>query len=830
MVGKMKILNHLKIFMAVMLAACSLTIVAQSPIAVRGELLNCNNPVGYYNYRFTIKNVGHAALAGNWQFYFTQFPREVRLVAQPALKLEEVNPGYYCLSPTAAYKSLASGDTLVANVMMRGQFVGISYQPEGAHVVLNGDMKHPIAVTIDYGELSNLNQWEKRDDYRDGNFVYNFNKGLNPNGVTYKASPYDIFPTPKKITNLAGTTAIPAAVKVIGLPKAKAYLTAKLRELGVTVSENANSEIMVMINPKMKVNDEYYELHVGDGRISIKAQSEQGAINGATTLVSAIIHNGGVKKPLPNVAISDYPDFHYRGFMIDIARNFTTYDNLKKLLDLLSSYKINKLQFHFTDDEGWRLEIPGLPELTAVGSRRGCTRDEKDFLAQCFTGNGNPDDLSNSANGYITRAQFIEFLKYAVARGIKVIPEVETPGHARAAIVAMKARYNKYIGTDAARAQEFVMWDDADTSKFTSAQGFHDNVMNIAQEGVFNFVKKVVVELKKMYLAAGQPFDVIHLGGDEVPAGSWDNSPAVQQMMRDKGLKSNHEVSQYYMRRITDWLYPQGIKVEGWQEVALKHSPEYNAEMAKRFAGVNAWSTLGRADSVPYTLANNGYPVILSNVNNFYFDLSYTTHQYEPGLRWGGVADEFCSWYAQPWNIYRTARTDYNGKPIDLRTVADGKPALQQRDNIIGCQGQLWGETIRNFDMVQTYILPKMLGMVERSWNSTPSWADKLDDDADFINSRALYNLKIGESELPALKREGWIFHVGQPGIVVENGKLLANAQYPGEVVRYTVDGSEPDGSSPVWTAPVDVPSVPLIKAKAFYLGHSSVTTYLFGK
>jgi hexosaminidase len=149
MVGKMKILNHLKIFMAVMLAACSLTIVAQSPIAVRGELLNCNNPVGYYNYRFTIKNVGHAALAGNWQFYFTQFPREVRLVAQPALKLEEVNPGYYCLSPTAAYKSLASGDTLVANVMMRGQFVGISYQPEGAHVVLNGDMKHPIAVTID---------------------------------------------------------------------------------------------------------------------------------------------------------------------------------------------------------------------------------------------------------------------------------------------------------------------------------------------------------------------------------------------------------------------------------------------------------------------------------------------------------------------------------------------------------------------------------------------------------------------------------------------------------------------------------------------------------
>ena len=139
----------------------------------------------------------------------------------------------------------------------------------------------------------------------------------------------------------------------------------------------------------------------------------------------------------------------------------------------------------------------------------------------------------------------------------------------------------------------------------------------------------------------------------------------------------------------------------------------------------------------------------------------------------------------------------------------------------------MWGETLRNFDQVQRLSLPKVMGVVERGWNSTPIWAGK--DEAAYEQARADYNLKIGTRELPVLLRRGYVFHLGQPGVRVEGGLLLANAQYPGEDVHYTLDGSEPTQASARWNGPVIMPKgVKVVKAKAFYLGRESVTTYLF--
>lgn len=134
--------------------------------------------------------------------------------------------------------------------------------------------------------------------------------------------------------------------------------------------------------------------------------------------------------------------------MLDVVRDYSQLSDVKRLIDRLAIYKINRLQFHLTDDEGWRIEIPGLPELTDVGSRRGMTEKESDFLFQSYAGNGNPDDLSTTSNGYIPKADFVEFLRYAYARGVEVIPEIESPGHARASIVAMKARRRNLESTD----------------------------------------------------------------------------------------------------------------------------------------------------------------------------------------------------------------------------------------------------------------------------------------------------------------------------------------------------------------------------------------------
>jgi hexosaminidase len=244
---------------------------------------------------------------------------------------------------------------------------------------------------------------------------------------------------------------------------------------------------------------------------------------------------------------------------------------------------------------------------------------------------------------------------------------------------------------------------------------------------------------------------------------------------------------------------------------------------------INGWQTIGSRDSIPYHIANNGYPVILSNANNFYLDFMYSRHQEEPGHNWGGVVDEFASWEAQPLKVYRSARYDISGKKNNLATIENGKPAIVKKENIIGIQGQLWAETIRGYNTVQYYTFPKIFGIVERGWNAVPAWGDDNEDSKLYLDQRTQYNAQIGLKELPSLAKRGAHFRIGQPGIIAKDGKLLANKQYPGVVVRYTFDGSEPTENSPEWTAPVAIPAgTKVVKARAFYLGKQSVATFLW--
>ena len=193
-----------------------------------------------------------------------------------------------------------------------------------------------------------------------------------------------------------------------------------------------------------------------------------------------------------------------------------------------------------------------------------------------------------------------------------------------------------------------------------------------------------------------------------------------------------------------------------------------------------------------------------------------------------GVCDEYASWFAQPYDVYRSERSNYNGEPLDVTKAAEGKLQLEKPANIIGVQGQIWAETIRNFNQVQYFMLPKMMGLALRGWNAKPEWDDA--NQASFIAARAAYNAKV-HKELQVLHAKGYNFRLGLPGAKVEGGKLLVNTQYPGEVVRYTLDGSEPTTASPVWTGPVAVDAkVKLIKVKAYHLGHESLSTYLWLK
>ena len=824
-------MKRIKLLTTLALVLAAMTMSAQSPIAVDWRMGQNNTTANNYSSRFVIKNISKQPLNSDWEFFFNQFSRSVSVPAGCPVDVEEVSTTYYRIRPNANYKALAAGDSLVIDLVMGGALINKNYMPGGGHVVLNGDMTKPIAVNINRSPLDKPGQWRDHKAYPDGNYMYAYNEAINGFGDGYTGNDYDIFPAPKQVDIEDGFTQVGSLVSIKygkwfqwgGYRRAKALLTDELQKRGVYVSSGQKTVIELLLDKKLSTNGEYYTLRVHDGKISIHGVTQAALMNGVKTLIAALDHSKGHR--LQNCFVIDWPDFGYRGVMLDIARNFVINPaDFKRTIDLLSYYKINTIQFHFTDDEAWRLEIPGFPELTQVAARRGATLDEKGYLAQIFDGNGNPDDLSQCGNGYFTRAQFIELLKYARAHGVRIIPEIETPGHARAAIVAMK---NRALSNPT--AEQFRLWDDKNESVFTSAQSYHDNVLNVASDDVYRFIDRVVEELQKMYKEAGLKLEIVHLGGDEVPNNAWSKSPDVQALMQREGLKTQHEVSEYYIKRISQLLAARKIRIEGWQEVALDHKPEFNAVVAPHVAGVNAWSTVGSRSDVPYRLANDGYPVILSNVTNFYMDMGYSWHQNEQGLHWGGKVDEFDAWSGLPANIYASARTAVDGTPLNFTTAGDGKAKLEKPENIIGIQAQLWGETLRSFDEVQYMLLPKMMGVSERAWTAMPEWSKNLTDNQAYNEARHQYNLKIGTRELPLLKGMGYTFRVGPPGIKVVDGMLYINTQYPDELVTYTLDGSEPTVDSPRWTAPVPVKTQPqVIKAKTFYLGHESVTTYLF--
>ena len=806
----------------------------KAPISVKWIMGENGIQPNKYSGKYVFTNISDEELGSDWAFYYNQFPRTMKINEDAPLSLKTVKRGYYYFTPNDNYTPLLPGDSIVIDIIQNGVHPGISFGPDGGHFAFKGGKS--IGVNFIHPTMNNPLQWAAKGkeyvNYPDGQFMYDFNEAINPNDNNIQLGAYDILPLPKSVKESGKSIAIPNSISTKisnpALSSASAYLAEKIGSCGISIDKKSKFSInLSLLNDKTK-NDEFYTLNISKKGIDIAGNSPTGVLNGIKTFVAALERTNG-KNILPGVSIEDYPDLRHRGMMLDIARNYTPYEGVKDFIDILASYKINVFHFHFNDDEAWRIEIPSIPELTSYGSKKGLTHDEKNFLMQTYAGNGNPEDLTTSANGYITAKQFVELIKYADMRGVEIIPEIETPGHSRAVILSLKNRYNKYKDIDPEKANEFVVWDINDSTNYTSAQGYSDNVLNLAIPGTYRFVKRIIDELETMYNEAGVKLKTVHLGGDEVADGAWDNSPAIKKMMSDNDYTRIRQIEEYYLDEITAYLENKGIKAGAWQEAALKHPEEFNKKVANRFYMINGWSTVGRKDTIPYHIANNGYPVILSNANNFYLDFMYSRHQDERGHNWGGVVNEFTSWEAQPFNIYRSARRTIDGKFVNLANAANGKPEIIKKENIVGIQAQLWTETNRGYNTVQHYVFPKIFGLVERAWNAYPSWGGDNEDSPRYLAERAKYNLQIGTVELPQFAKHERNFHIGQPGIIIKDGMLLANKQYPDVVIRYTFDGSEPTTTSPIWTAPVTVPSeTKLIKARAFYLGKQSVSTFLF--
>lgn len=797
--------------------------VQASPVSLAWELTGNDPKKNEYQCVFTLKNIGKTTLSDNWKIYYNTFPRKMTLEKNAPFEMSEVRPGYYKITPKKGFK-LNAGATEKIKYSAKGVLKSASYAPDGGHFAFDTDtVARPLSIDskpIEWGTFPAI------PGYPTAERMFALNAEVNPIDISAHRMQYEIMPGLKSVETIDGVEADLSSMMVVyasaGLDRESEYASRVLRH---AAPENAKGTISVKLrlmsaddarNEIAASNNEYYEISIGGSDIEIRGLSAEAVMNGIKSLAKIIERNAG-EPIVQGAVICDWPDFHHRGMMLDIVRNYSTVDNVKRLIDKLSSYKLNRLHLHFTDDEAWRIEIPGIPELTEVGGRRGMTETEDDFLCQIYAGNGNPNDLTTTSNGYLTKAMFIDLLRYAYARGVEIIPEIESPGHARAAIVSMKARYNRLVGSNPEEAERYRVWDPEDTSVYTSAQGYHDNVLNPALEGTYRLMEKVVDEIILMYREAGVPLPYIHVGGDEVPRNPWKESPAVQKLMAEKGFKTTHDVEEYFICRVADIVGKKGVQIGGWQEAAMRHSAETDKMLRPMFAGVNCWNTIPewKGDTVAYAIANNGYNVILCNVGNFYLDMSYNAHPDEGGLTWGGYVDEYRSWDARPFDIYKSSTHTITGLPLDPGLQKNKLPLRPEaRKRIVGVQAQLFAETIRNFGMVENYVFPKIFGLVERGWNAEPlQW-----------QSKARYNRFIGSYELPSLDRDGFNFHLGMPGIKEEQGMLIMNKPYDEAEIRFTTDGSEPTPDSRLWTGPVKA-SGKVVKAKLFYLGKSSNTT-----
>jgi hexosaminidase len=406
------------------------------------------------------------------------------------------------------------------------------------------------------------------------------------------------------------------------------------------------------------------------------------------------------------------------------------------------------------------------------------------------------------------------------------------PGHARAAIKAMEARYERLMkeGKET-EAGAYRLIDPDDQSVYQSAQGYKDNVVCIARESTFHFYEKVVDEITAMYTEAGLKLHEFHTGGDEVPEGAWTRSPlAAELMKKNPSVRDPKNLQTYFFRELVKRLKTRNLQLHGWEEVALvktedgKYSP--NPEFANQNVVPYIWNNLFDYPDLGYRLANAGYPVVLCNVSNFYFDLAYNKDPQEPGLYWAGFVDTKHAWTFAPYDMFKTTDKNAMGQKLDLESAGAGDKGMaivehlkpENRKNIFGVEAQVWSETIKGREMLEYYMLPKLIGFSESAWAAERRWEtiENREQRENYIKQEwNMYANTLAKKELPRLSylNNGYNYRIPSPGAIIEDGMLNANVEYPGLVIRYTTDGSEPTASSPRYEHPVKVNGKFLLKS-----------------
>ena len=564
---------------------------------------------------------------------------------------------------------------------------------------------------------------------------------------------------------------------------------ADLANAGVRETSNGPT-LGVRVSPAFGLKQEGYRLSATGDQINIEAADASGARYALESLAQQIAYEHGSLRP---VSIEDSPRFGFRGLHIDLARNFHSKAEVLKVVEQMGRYKLNKLHLHLGDDEGWRLEIARFPELTEVGGYRCYDPSETHCLLPQL---GAGPDRDTPVNGYLSRPDYIAILKAAQARGIEVIPSFDMPGHSRAAIHAMEARYRKLVSEGhKAEAERFRLVEPDDTTQYRSVQNYNDNTLNVCLDSTYRFIDAVIDDIAALHKEAGVPLKTYHIGADET-AGAWSGSPACKALMAKTG-RTVEQLGPMFIERVSQSLAKRGIEAAGWSD-GLSH-----VDPAKMPSAVQSdiWGDLfTAAPAEAHRAANLRWKTVIAVPNVLYFDIPYATHPLERGYDWPSRAtDTFKVFSFMPENVPANASVmkDIQSKPT---TMTDKEP-LEPDRSMAGAQANLWSETVRRDSLVDYMLFPRLLALAERAWHEAPwepaykagtsyAYGDGKVDMAALKSDWSSFAAKM-PFQLGALARSGIMYRLAPPGARIAGGMLEANSEFPGQTIEYRAKGGQ---------------------------------------
>lgn len=489
----------------------------------------------------------------------------------------------------------------------------------------------------------------------------------------------NIVPTPVELTMHSGsfsfdnTTVIIAGISASHEAQMLNLYLKKLYGFRLTVKnkipQKTASAIVLQLKNSTDRKDTYY-LEADSNKIVISSAGNEGLFYGLQTLLQMLPADKSLLAArtfqIPQLSIKDYPRFQYRGMHLDVSRHFFDADFIKKYIDYLAFHKFNNFHWHLTDDQGWRIEIKKYPLLTTVGGFRNGT------IIGHHPGTGN-DSLHYG--GFYTQEQIKEIVKYAQDRFITIIPEIEMPGHASAAIAAYP-QLSCFPDESTIISAKTPWAGSRDGKQVQQTWGVFDDVFN-PSEYTFKFLENVLDEVMALF-----PSKYIHIGGDECPKTNWKRSAFCQQLIKDRNLKDEHGLQSYFIQRIEKYLNSKGRNIIGWDEI-LEGGLAPNAT-------VMSW----RGEQGGIAAAKQKHDVIMTPGAYCYFDHSQTKN--DDSLTIGG---------------YLPLETVYNYEPVSKELNAD------DAKYILGAQANVWTEYIKNTSKVEYMVFPRMSALSEVLWS-----------------------------------------------------------------------------------------------------------------